>query len=88
MIFLAGVIASLGLATNNAVMIVAAMLLSPLMGPIVGVTFATMTGDRDLFLTSLRNEAIGMLETFIVGLLMGLALTPFAAEMGWPTGMT
>lgn len=32
----AAIIASIGLATNNAVMVVAAMLVSPLMGPIVG----------------------------------------------------
>jgi len=32
----AAVIASIGLATNNAVMVVASMLVSPLMGPIVG----------------------------------------------------
>ncbi len=39
LIFIGGVIAAIGLLTNSAVAVVASMLISPLMGPIVGILF-------------------------------------------------
>lgn len=41
-------LAALGLVENNAPNIVAAMLVSPLMGPVMAVTFGAMIADREL----------------------------------------
>lgn len=41
-------LAALGLVENNAPNIVAAMLVSPLMGPVMSVTFGTMIADKEL----------------------------------------
>lgn len=41
-------LAALGLIENNAPNITAAMLVSPLMGPVMSVTFGTMISDREL----------------------------------------
>lgn len=41
-------LAALGLVENNAPNIVAAMLVSPLMGPVMAVTFGAMIADKEL----------------------------------------
>ena len=51
-------IASLGLNTNSAAVIIGAMLISPLMGPIIGMGFGVGTYDFDLIKRSFRNLAI------------------------------
>ncbi|GIL74932.1 hypothetical protein Vretifemale_4796 [Volvox reticuliferus] len=44
-VVVAGLIAAVGLATNSSVMIVASMLVSPLMGPILAFSFGTSASD-------------------------------------------
>ncbi len=51
-------IASLGLNTNSAAVIIGAMLISPLMGPIIGMGFGLGTYDFDLIKRSFRNIAM------------------------------
>lgn len=51
-------IASLGLNTNSAAVIIGAMLISPLMGPIIGMGFGVGTYDFDLIKRSFRNLAV------------------------------
>lgn len=41
-------LAALGLIENNAPNITAAMLVSPLMGPVMSITFGTIISDREL----------------------------------------
>lgn len=41
-------LAALGLVENNAPNITAAMLVSPLMGPVMSITFGTIISDREL----------------------------------------
>lgn len=48
-------LACLGLNVNSTAVIIGAMLISPLMGPIVGMGFAVGIRDFDLFKRSLRN---------------------------------
>ncbi|MBE6310476.1 MAG: DUF389 domain-containing protein [Bacteroidales bacterium] len=54
-------IASLGLNTNSAAVIIGAMLISPLMGPIIGMGFGLGTYDFDLIKRSFRNIAMAAL---------------------------
>lgn len=63
-LIIAIVIASLGLNTNSAAVIIGAMLISPLMGPIMGMGFGLGTYDFDLIKRSFRN--IAMAATFSV----------------------
>jgi len=53
-------LASVGLNTNSAAVIIGAMLISPLMGPIMGVGLALGTNDIELFKRSLRNLAVAV----------------------------
>lgn len=57
----AGIIAGSGLATNNSVMVVAAMLVSPLMGPILAMTFGVLIHDWILVKKGIINEIYGIL---------------------------
>lgn len=58
-------------------MIVASMLMSPMMSPILGFTFGSVVHDRDLFMRGLVTEAVGIALAFLVGFVMGLIMAPF-----------
>jgi len=76
LIFVGGCIAGIGLLTNSAVAVVASMLVSPLMGPIVGMTFGSIINDKQMFWKSFRNELIGVTVCFLTGALMGFITAP------------
>jgi uncharacterized hydrophobic protein (TIGR00271 family) len=52
------VIASVGLNVNSAAVIIGAMLISPLMGPIIGIGYGAGIDDHALIRQSLRNLAV------------------------------
>lgn len=54
-------IASIGLNNNSAAVIIGAMLISPLMGPIVGVGYSIGTNDFDTLKHSFRNLSLSVL---------------------------
>lgn len=54
-------IASLGLNVNSTAVIIGAMLISPLMGPIIGMGLAVGTNDLDLLKRALKNFSVAML---------------------------
>ena len=49
------IIASVGLNVNSTAVIIGAMLISPLMGPIIGVGLALGTNDVDLLKSAAKN---------------------------------
>lgn len=51
-------IASIGLNTNSGAVVIGAMLISPLMGPILGVGLSVGTNDFQMLLKSLKNFAV------------------------------
>lgn len=59
-------IASIGLNVNSTAVIIGGMLISPLMGPIVGSGFALATYDFDLLKRSTKNLLIATLVGFLV----------------------
>ena len=70
------IVASVGLNVNSTAVVIGAMLISPLMGPIVGAGFALGIYDFNLLKRSLRNLA----NATIVGLIVSttyFALSPF-----------
>lgn len=60
------VVASVGLNVNSAAVIIGAMLISPLMGPIVGAGFGLGTYDFNLLKRSLKNLLIATIVSLIV----------------------
>ncbi|XP_050318733.1 uncharacterized protein LOC126752170 [Bactrocera neohumeralis] len=81
-------LAALGLIENSATNIVAAMLVSPLMGPVMAITFGTIISDRQLvrtgFITVVTGMFISILFGFIFGLLLGTTEMPWGSG-DWPT---
>ncbi|MBO6517634.1 MAG: DUF389 domain-containing protein [Bacteroidia bacterium] len=67
-------ICSIGLNLNSTAVIIGAMLISPLMGPITGVGFAIGTFDRDLLLLALKHLAIAT----VISVLASYAFFSFA----------
>lgn len=59
-------IASVGLNINSAAVIIGAMLISPLMGPIMGIGYGAGTYDSALIRTSLKNLAIAAALALLV----------------------
>ncbi|MGN0019302.1 MAG: DUF389 domain-containing protein [Sphingobacterium hotanense] len=70
------VVASVGLNVNSTAVIIGAMLISPLMGPIVGAGFALGTYDFDLLKKSVKNLGVATLVSLFVSFLYFL-LSPF-----------
>jgi len=70
------VVASVGLNVNSTTVIIGAMLISPLMGPIVGAGFALGTFDFPLLKKSLKNLLIATLISLVVSFIYFL-LSPF-----------
>lgn len=60
------IIASIGLNVNSTAVIIGAMLISPLMGPIVGAGFALGTYDFTLLRKSMKNLLISTLVSLLV----------------------
>lgn len=63
----AAAISATGLATGSTVTVLASMLVSPIMGPILAVTFGTMIRRPNMIKIAFRNEVISLLLCILVG---------------------
>ena len=75
----ATMIASLGLNVNSAAVIIGAMLISPIMGPIMGVGLALGINDFELLKKSLRNLALMFIVAIITSTLY-FFISPLSAN--------
>ena len=71
-------IASFGLIANSTAVIIGAMLVSPLMTPIIGTSLGLVVGDTKLFANSLRSVVIGTVLAIFFSALLGFL--PLALE--------
>ncbi|XP_012229523.1 uncharacterized protein [Linepithema humile] len=88
LVLTADCLAALGLVENSATNVVAAMLVSPLMGPVMSLTFGTIIADRDLQLVGLKSLMLGIFLSILFGFIFGLILGTTAMPWGyndWPT---
>ena len=72
LVFLSCTIASFGLVTNSTAVIIGAMLIAPLMSPILGLSLASVAGESNMF----RRALVALIE----GALLAVALSAF---IGW-----
>lgn len=70
-------IASIGLNVNSAAVIIGAMLVSPLMGPIMGVGYGAAINDFTLMRTALKNLAVAIVFSLLASTLY-FALSPLS----------
>jgi len=71
MVVLSCVIATLGLLTDSAAVIIGAMLVAPLMSPIIGLGLASLTGDARLF----RDAGVALARGALAAIVMAVFLT-------------
>lgn len=74
MVFFSSLVASLGILRNNVVFIIGAMVIAPLLGPNVALSFATTLGDIGLSRRAVRAIGIGIVMALISSLLIGILL--------------
>jgi len=87
---LSAVIAGLGLLSNSAAVVIGAMLVAPLMTPLLGVGLALVQGNPVLVRLSVRSIMFGFLMALLLSTLLGF-LQPGGATItqemlgrGWP----
>jgi uncharacterized membrane protein len=69
MLVLAGLIALLGLLLNSPAVIIAAMLISPLMGSILACGLALTAADWDVGKKAARNVALSVVQVIVIAVL-------------------
>ncbi len=77
LMFLSTFMAAIGLIQDSAAVVIGAMLVAPLMTPLVGLGLALVQGNPVLSRISLRSIGFGVLVSLVVGALVGLATPGF-----------
>lgn len=72
LVIFSAIVASIGILRNNVVFIIGAMVIAPVLGPNVALSFATTLGDVNLSRKALRTLMIGILAVFISSFLIGI----------------
>lgn len=75
MVILSTIVASIGLLNNNIAVVIGAMVIAPLLGPNVALSFAITLGDSVLGYNSLKTNLAGILVAFVVAFLLGIFLS-------------
>lgn len=92
LISLSTLIAALGLADDSTAVVIGAMLVAPLMTPLVGIGFALIQGNLDLIRKARWAVLIGFANAFAIGVFIGflkmlfddMQTTPEMAGRDWP----
>ena len=85
LLLVASILAGLGLVSNSTATIIASMLVSPIMGPVVGLAYGTTINDWKLVRRSLRNELICLAFCILMGVLIAAITGPTPLKDTWPT---
>merc|ERR1712196_727611 len=83
----AAAIAAAGLVQDSSVTVVSSMLISPLMSPILSITFGLAVGHTQMTVRGLRNEIIGVLIALLVGIVTGTCLAPLFGPHEWSSDL-
>jgi uncharacterized membrane protein len=81
---IAAVMSGSGLVGDSGTTVVASMLVSPLMGPLLCVTFGLTSRNDVMIKKGVINLLIGTLLCFVVGLAVGLASAPYYKDLDIP----
>ncbi|MGQ9919979.1 MAG: TIGR00341 family protein [Desulfobacca sp.] len=89
MVFLSTVVAATGLLNNNVAVIIGAMVIAPLLGPIIAQAMATTLGDFTLARLAIRTNLTGLSLALLLSIGLGLLLTvsPYGPEIASRTNI-
>ena len=78
---IATLLACIGLLQDSPAVIIGAMLVAPLMTPLLGAGLAMIQGNRPLFLAALRTILIGISISFGIGMIVGIVSLAVPKEL-------
>ena len=84
LLILAGIIAFMGLLESSSVVLVASMLVSPIMGPILAGIFGGAIQDRNLTWSGIRHEIYSLIICIVIGFVLGMCIVPWIDTYGPP----
>ena len=70
MVILSTIVVTIGLSEDNIAVVVGAMVIAPLLGPNIALSFAASIGNRNLIFKSLNSIVIGILISILFGYLI------------------
>ena len=70
--FLSTIVAVIGIITDSVAVVIAAMVIAPLLGPNLALSFGVTLGDRNLILRAVKTNCIGLGFTLVLAVLFGL----------------
>ena len=74
--FLSTIVAAIGLLEDNVAVIIGAMVIAPLLGPNIALSFATTLGDTKLMFASLKTNLAGVAIALLLSMLIGWLWPP------------
>lgn len=74
LISLSAIVCAFGLLTGDVAVVIGAMVIAPLLGPLVAVSLATTLADHDLAFQSLKAGGAGIGTAFVLAFAMGVAV--------------
>ena len=80
LLILSGIIAFFGLMENSSVVLVASMLVSPVMGPILAGIFGGAVNDKSLTWCGVRHEVYSLMICILLGFVLGLPIMPWISQ--------
>ncbi|GMH97183.1 hypothetical protein TrST_g8887 [Triparma strigata] len=86
LLLIASILAGVGLINDNTVVIVASMLVSPIMGPVLGLSFGSVIRDYKLVRKGMWTEIVALTLCCLLGVILGVicVLGGLLTET-WPT---
>ncbi len=79
LVVLAAVVAAIGLSHDNTAAVIGAMVVAPLLGPIMALALGMVLGDSKLIRRAITTNAVGLALALGAAALLGLALAPDAS---------
>jgi uncharacterized hydrophobic protein (TIGR00271 family) len=85
LLLVASILAGLGLVSNSSATIIASMLVSPIMGPVVGLAYGSTICDWKMVKRSIRTECLSLVFCILVGAVIGALTGKTNLADDWPT---
>jgi len=74
MVGLSTVVAAIGIISNSVAVVIGAMVIAPLLGPVIALSLGTTLGDMDLTKLSLKAIAEGILIALVLSVMLGFLI--------------
>ncbi len=74
LVTLSTIVAAIGIVNDNLAIVIAAMVIAPLLGPNLALSFGVTLGDKTMILDALKTNAVGFGLTLLFSILIGITV--------------